>query len=89
MINKLMKTPNNGGYNMNHNDSLAVALENARMQTIMATNQIRMQNKLPAFLYEGIICDLLAEIRQQKAQEIINTFGKPDENPDDKKEAEA
>lgn len=51
--------------------SLMVAIEEARLKVYAAFNQIAEETKLPPFLLEGIVTDLLSEIRKQKVIDLI------------------
>lgn len=50
---------------------LSVMLENAKKMTASAIQDILNQTKLPAYLFEGILVGLLADIREQKNNELI------------------
>lgn len=51
--------------------SLMVAVEEARLKIYAAVNQIVEETKLPPFLVEGIVAELLSEIRKQKVIDLI------------------
>lgn len=55
---------------------LSIMLENAKGMMNEAFNEVLQQTHLPAFLMEGIVCDLLAEIRKQKNLELISDYNK-------------
>ena len=50
--------------------TLIIILERARAIFKTALNQVIAETELPAYLIEGVLLDLLAEIRVQKAAEI-------------------
>lgn len=56
---------------MENNVSLLVAIENARMLMIEAFNQVQEKTRLPVYLMEGIVLDLLSQIRNQKNIELV------------------
>lgn len=51
--------------------SLMVVVEEARLKIYAAVNQIVEETKLPPFLVEGIVAELLSEIRKQKVIDLI------------------
>ena len=50
--------------------TLIIILERARAILKNALNRVIAETALPAYLIEGILLDLLAEVRAQKAAEI-------------------
>ncbi len=50
---------------------LSVAMENAKGQLIQTFNKVSSESKLPAYLLEGAVLDMLSEIRNQKNLELI------------------
>lgn len=50
--------------------SLIIILERGRAILKNALNRVIAETTLPAYLIEGILLDLLAEVRAQKATEI-------------------
>lgn len=50
--------------------TLIIILERARAILKNALNRVIAETALPAYLVEGILLDLLAEVRAQKAAEI-------------------
>lgn len=50
--------------------SLPIILERARSILRNAINRVIKETALPAYLVEGILLDLLADVRAQKAAEI-------------------
>lgn len=57
---------------MSNNAPLSVLMENARGKLIQSFNQVIDETRLPAYLYEGMLCELLAEIRNRKNLELIS-----------------
>ena len=58
---------------MNENNMpLSLMMENAKGAMTDAFNQIVEQSNLPAYLLEGIVADLLSEIRKQKRKKVLN-----------------
>ncbi|MCH5203140.1 MAG: hypothetical protein J1F03_00245 [Oscillospiraceae bacterium] len=51
---------------------LSVLMEHARGKLIQAFNQVIDETKLPAYLYEGMILELLSDVRSRKNLEIIS-----------------
>lgn len=56
---------------MDKKTPLSVLMENARGKLIRAFNQVIDETKLPAYLYEGMLLELLTETRSRKNLEII------------------
>ena len=48
-----------------------MTMEKARAQITRTVATISRDNRIPAFLMEGIVMEVLAEIRKQKAIELI------------------
>ena len=62
---------------MNENNMpLSLMMENAKGAMTDAFNQIVMQSNLPAYLLEGIVADLLSEIRKQKNLELVSDMNR-------------
>ena len=62
---------------MNENNMpLSLMMENAKGAMTDAFNQIVEQSNLPAYLLEGIVADLLSEIRKQKNLELISDMNR-------------
>lgn len=58
---------------MNENNMpLSLMMENAKGAMTNVFNQIVEQSNLPAYLLEGIVADLLSEIRKQKNLELVS-----------------
>ena len=50
---------------------LMVAVEEARLKLYSAFNNVAEETKLPPFLLEGVVTDLLSEIRKQKYVDLL------------------
>lgn len=62
---------------MNENNMpLSLMMENAKGAMMDAFNQIVEQSNLPAYLLEGIVADLLSEIRKQKNLELVSDMNR-------------
>lgn len=62
---------------MNENNMpLSLMMENAKGAMTNAFNQIVKQSNLPAYLLEGIVADLLSEIRKQKNLELVSDMNR-------------
>lgn len=76
------------------NMPLSLMLENAKGMMIDAFNQVQENTKLPAYLMEGIILDLLSQVRNQKNLEMVsdmnrmNSMKQEKETEEGKKEGE-
>lgn len=58
------------------NMPLSIMIENARGALNQTFNQIVEQSNLPAYLLEGIVADLLSEIRKQKNLELVSDMNR-------------
>lgn len=75
------------------NMPLSLMLENAKGMMIDAFNQVQEKSNLPAYLMEGIILDLLSQVRNQKNLEMVSDMNrmnstKQQETEEGKKEGE-
>lgn len=66
---------------------LSIAIEQARTIIIGNVNKAIAESGLPAYLLEGVFLELLADVRERKAQEISRELLKAMSN--DEKEGEA
>ena len=55
---------------------LSVMMENAKGMMISAFNEIQAETSLPAYLMEGIVLDLLAQVRNQKNLELVSDYNR-------------
>lgn len=58
------------------NIPLSVMIENAKGMMIDAFNQVQEKSNLPAYLMEGIIVDLLSQVRNQKNLELVQDYNR-------------
>ena len=56
----------------NNQVPLSVMLENANGKLTAAFSQIAQETHLPAYLLEGIVAGILADIRKQESIELAN-----------------
>lgn len=52
--------------------SLSIAMENTKCKLNQTFKQIISDSKLPAYLIEGMITDILSQIRNQKNLELLS-----------------
>lgn len=69
-----------------NNVPLSIMMENAKGLMIDAFNQMQEKTNLPAYLMEGIILDLLAEVRNQKNLEIVSDYNRMKQQEQEAKE---
>lgn len=69
---------------------LSVMLENAKGMMIDAFNQVQETSNLPAYLMEGIVLDLLSEVRNRKNLELVQDYNRMNQaaESEEKKEGE-
>lgn len=65
---------------------LSVLMESARGKLIQAFNQVIDETRLPAYLYEGMLSELLAEVRNRKNLELISDINAMESEKDDAEE---
>ena len=58
---------------------LMIVIEEARAQLFDAFNSIVKETKLPSFLLEGVVNDLLSDIRRQKNIELMTMLDMKEE----------
>lgn len=58
------------------NMPLSLMLENAKGMMVDAFNQVQENTKLPAYLMEGIVLDLLSQVRNQKNLELVSDMNR-------------
>lgn len=51
---------------------LSVVMENTKAKLNQSFNQIITESKLPAYLIEGMISDILSQVRNQKNLELLS-----------------
>lgn len=69
------------------NMPLSLMIENTKGMLIESFNQVREKTNLPAYLMEGIILDLLSQVRNQKNLELISDMNRMNQETE-KKEKE-
>ncbi len=57
---------------VNQPKPLSVVMEETHSQLTVVVNKIIEDSKLPAYLIEGMIMELLSDVRKQKARELIS-----------------
>lgn len=69
---------------------LSMMLENAKGMMIDAFNQVQEKSNLPAYLMEGIVLDLLSEVRNRKNLELVQDYNRMNQaaESEEKKEGE-
>lgn len=65
---------------------LSVMLENAKGMMIDSFNQVQEKTNLPAYLMEGIVLDLLSQVRNQKNLELVSDMNRMNQQKDKPKE---
>lgn len=58
------------------NVPLSVMIENTRGMMFEAFNQVQEKSNLPAYLLEGIVVDLLSQVRNQKNLELVSDMNR-------------
>lgn len=56
------------------NIPLSIMIEQTRMKMVQGVNQVIEDSHLPAFLIEGILVEILAEVRKQKNIELTSDY---------------
>lgn len=74
------------------NIPLSVLLENTKIRMTDSVNKVIQESNLPAYLIEGILSDILAEVRKQKNLELASDYVSMNEenqkSEEDEKEGE-
>lgn len=71
------------------NIPLSIMIENTKGMLIDAFNQIQEKSSLPAYLMEGIVLDLLSQVRNQKNLELVADMNRMSQQKEtEKKEGE-
>ena len=67
---------------------ISLKIENAKGKLLSSLNDVSAEYKLPAFILEGVIADILSDVRSQAKIEVLNDFNAilKDENSQDEKE---
>ena len=66
------------------NTPLSILLEKAKIRMTDSVNKAIQESNLPAYLIEGILSDILSDVRSQKNIELISAY----ESMDNRKESE-
>lgn len=67
---------------------LSIMLENAKGMLIEAFNQVQQKTALPAYLLEGAVLDLLAQVRNQKNLELVSDHNRMMEHQEQEEQKE-
>lgn len=72
------------------NIPLSVLLENTKIRMTDSVNKVIQESNLPAYLIEGILSDILSDVRKQKNFELASDYISMNEEKeqDNKKEGE-
>ena len=70
------------------NMPLSLMIENTKGMLIDAFNQVQEKTNLPAFLMEGIVLDLLSQVRNQKNLELASDMNRMNQEAEKKDEKE-
>lgn len=68
--------------------SLPIIMEQTKTMMRNAYNEVRRTTRLPAFLMEGILVELLAEVRNEKNAEIMSQVTAEEEEESEKSKPE-
>ena len=55
---------------------ISLKIENAKGKLLSALNDTSIEYKLPAFILEGVISDILSDVRSQAKIELLNDMNK-------------
>lgn len=70
------------------NVPLSVMIENARSMMLDSFNEVIEKTNLPAYLLEGVVIDLLSEVRKQKNIELVAALNSMNEAEQEETESE-
>ena len=68
------------------NIPLSVMMENIKGMMFEAFQQVQEKSNLPAYLMEGIIVDLLSQVRNQKNLELVSDMQRMNQSEQEKQE---
>lgn len=68
------------------NIPLSVMMENTKGMMFEAFQQVQEKSNLPAYLMEGIIVDLLSQVRNQKNLELVSDIQRMNQSEQEKQE---
>lgn len=67
------------------NIPLSVMMENTKGMMFEAFQQVQEKSNLPAYLMEGIIVDLLSQVRNQKNLELVSEMNRMNQSGQEEK----
>lgn len=68
------------------NIPLSVMMENTKGMMFEAFQQVQEKLNLPAYLMEGIVVDLLSQVRNQKNLELVSDMQRMNQSEQEKQE---
>lgn len=68
------------------NIPLSVMMENTKCMMFEAFQQVQEKSNLPAYLMEGIVVDLLSQVRNQKNLELVSDMQRMNQSEQEKQE---
>lgn len=68
------------------NIPLSVMMENTKGMMFETFQQVQEKSNLPAYLMEGIIVDLLSQVRNQKNLELVSDMQRMNQSEQEKQE---
>lgn len=68
------------------NIPLSVMMENTKGMMFEAFQQVQEKSNLPAYLMEGIVVDLLSQVRNQKNIELVSDMQRMNQSEQEKQE---
>lgn len=68
------------------NIPLSVMMENTKGMMFEAFQQVQEKSNLPAYLMEGIVVDLLSQVRNQKNLELVSDMQRMNKSEQEKQE---
>lgn len=68
------------------NIPLSVMMENTKGMMFEAFQQVQEKSNLPAYLMEGIVVDLLSQVRNQKNLELVSDMHRMNQSEQEKQE---
>lgn len=68
------------------NIPLSVMMENTKGMMFETFQQVQEKSNLPAYLMEGIVVDLLSQVRNQKNLELVSDMQRMNQSEQEKQE---
>lgn len=68
------------------NIPLSVMMENTKGMMFEAFQQVQEKSNIPAYLMEGIVVDLLSQVRNQKNLELVSDMQRMNQSEQEKQE---